>query len=83
MLGVDSKGMEIEAVISKDNYKKLMLQTLHESQSLANTQKNINANGFFLYRVSIGVGGDAEIGIGPFKIGGGIHQRFYFERLNE
>jgi hypothetical protein len=83
MLGIDSAGNEIEAVISKADYKKLMTESLVESNKIVNQQANTQIGGFYLHRISIGIGGDANIGIGPFQIGGGIQQKFYFERLNE
>ena len=75
------KGKMIRSHISSEQYKENLKSTVLAVQNLIpNFDEQLTLGVWKLKTISIGVGSSGEIGLGPFKLGGGIRQRFYFGR---
>jgi hypothetical protein len=78
LLGVNSRGKLIRSKISSENYKKQLAFSLQKAQESIPSQQIPFLLPF--KGVIVGLGVKGEIGLGPFSLGAGIRQRFYFTR---
>lgn len=76
-------GNEIVEKLSTKKYQKLLKQTENALGELIESEFNDLDNKSFSYKLSticFGIGASGEVGLGPWKIGTGFRQRFYYKR---
>ena len=81
-VGADSNGVKTEKISIKD-YQNLIVKTQDSFNGYLNSEiieERALKSKFKLKTIALGIGSRFEIGIGPWKAGMGIRQRFYYKR---
>lgn len=76
-------GKEIIQNLSSENYLKVLNQTEEQFDRLISQELSDLENkrlGYKLSTICLGIGASGEIGLGPWKVGTGFRQRFYYKR---
>lgn len=83
-LGTNEEGVELSSSIDEAAYESHLRDSLRIMESTIDQNfsgENFVDNGKFrLSAIGLALGATGEIGVGPFKLGAGIRQRFVFRR---
>lgn len=78
-VGASENEVKTEKMSLKD-YQNVILETQKSFNSIIDDKDLFQKSKFKLKAISLGVGASFEIGIGPWKRGFGIRQRFFYQR---
>jgi hypothetical protein len=83
VIGSNGDSEEVLGTLSQEEYSKTLLATKqgidHEIMTALSTPESRRTK-WKLRRISVGLGATGEIGIGPYKFGSAIKQRFIYAR---
>jgi hypothetical protein len=83
VVGLDGEGHEMITSISSKKYQELLDYEINKSTDLLANRMDQNLliigdRILHLDGILVGMGASGEIGLGPFKLGAGVNQQFYF-----
>ncbi len=84
IIGVNNKGEEIWGEIPNEKYEKLLDYEMESSEQFAEEELReevlpiLSQKHLKLSAIIIGLGGQGQIGLGPFQLGLGINTQFFY-----